>query len=198
MSLYNALFGVNPVTPVLKEILGLDGDGPKWPEGWNPYDQGYTKEGEKYVADCVAAKHWPTGRFRDIYIDRDDKGEPKIVLYTRNGGGNREEYFWVFDVLKKHPNYIRDWDDDFDCTYAYITFSVPEKYKELIGIMMTSDKAAPEKSPSDRFKELFEKMSKGADESDPEIRRAMEVGREIFGKLNKAIEGGESGKVIEV
>ena len=30
------------------------------------------------------------GRFRDAHIDRSEEGDPRIVIYTRNGGGNRE------------------------------------------------------------------------------------------------------------
>jgi hypothetical protein len=62
------------------------------------------------------------GRFRDCYLT--DAGE--IAVYTRNGGGNRDDYQDVFDALEKHPQYLRDEDDDFDCTYATIYFSVPD------------------------------------------------------------------------
>ena len=64
------------------------------------------------------------GRYRDCYLDGD-----KIVIYTRNGGGNRDEYDYIFEELSEHPNYISDEDDDFDCTYARIYFSFPEKFK---------------------------------------------------------------------
>ena len=60
------------------------------------------------------------GRYRDCYLD--EKGE-KIIVYTRNGGGNREYYEEVFDKLSSHTNYLCDYDDDFDCTYASIEFS---------------------------------------------------------------------------
>ena len=33
--------------------------------------------------------------------------------------------------LPKHPNYLRDQDDDFDSTYATIYFSIPPEMKEL-------------------------------------------------------------------
>ena len=111
MSLYNMLFGENPMSEQLKEILDLDGEN----------------------------KKWPTGRFRDIFLSEDGT---KIILYTRNGGGNRE--CWEEDtedgercdcpgcviscILPNHPNYIKDYDDDFDSTYAYIEFSVPEMW----------------------------------------------------------------------
>jgi hypothetical protein len=67
------------------------------------------------------------GRFRDCSINN---GE--ICIYTRNGGGNREEYDWVFDTLSDHPDYLRDEDDEFDSTYATIYFKFPEKYKDLL------------------------------------------------------------------
>lgn len=67
------------------------------------------------------------GRYRDCYFSKD--GE-RIIIFTRNGGGNRRNYQSVIDILKKHPNYITDYDDDFDETYASIEFSIPEEHKE--------------------------------------------------------------------
>lgn len=80
---------------------------------------------------------YPSGRFRDIFLNED---ATKILLYTRNGGGNRENYQYVFDALSKHPNYISDNDDYFDCTYATIEFSVPETHKEFVKEFMTGEK----------------------------------------------------------
>jgi hypothetical protein len=68
------------------------------------------------------------GRFRDAAIT--NEGET-IQVYTRTGGGNRSDYQEVFDKIKKHPNYVSDYDDEFDCTYAFIIFSVPDEYKEI-------------------------------------------------------------------
>jgi hypothetical protein len=68
---------------------------------------------------------WHSGRYRDCYLQ-----DGKIVLYTRNGGGNREDYFP--NEIRNHPNYVCDYDDDFDCTYAYIEFSIPKEYVEDI------------------------------------------------------------------
>lgn len=77
---------------------------------------------------------YSSGRFRDIYVNEDGT---KIILFTRNGGGNREEYQPIIDKLAEHPNYLTDYDDDYDCTYAYIEFSVPEKAQELCKGMAT-------------------------------------------------------------
>ena len=64
------------------------------------------------------------GRFRDCYLNGDE-----IAVYTRNGGGNRESYEEVFAELEEHENYLRDEDDEFDCTYATIYFSIPAQYE---------------------------------------------------------------------
>ena len=65
------------------------------------------------------------GRFRDCYLSEDKK---KIIVYTRCGGGNREDYQEMFDKMEQHPLYLTDYDDDFDTTYASIEFKLPEKY----------------------------------------------------------------------
>ena len=199
MSLYNALFGMNHATPILKAMLGLDGSGPPFPENWSPYEQGYTDEGRKYVHDCIAAKCWPTGRFRDIHLSTGDERSldrgPRIVLFTRNGGGNRESYFYVFDILRAHPNYLRDYDDDFDSTYASIEFSIPEKFRDAVAIMLDSS-ATYEGKPMDRFSELIQKLQGSTGENDPDVQRAVEVGKDIFGKMEQKFK--EGGGVIEV
>ena len=69
------------------------------------------------------------GRFRDVYVQ-----DGFIVVHTRNGAGNREDYFpdWVVD----HEWYSHDEDCDFDCTYADIYFKVPEdKMKTMVALL---------------------------------------------------------------
>lgn len=60
-------------------------------------------------------------RFRDSSVDFDNR---QIVIMTRTGGGNREEY--ANEKLTSHPCYLYDEDDDFDCTYAYYYFKLPD------------------------------------------------------------------------
>lgn len=93
------------------------------------------------------------GRFRDIYLNVEGT---EITVYTRCGGNNRTEYGRVFEIMKRHPNYITDWDDLYDDTYAYIKFSVPEKYKKLC------KKIAPKESPlnvSEKFEKQIKEMN---------------------------------------
>ena len=72
-------------------------------------------------------------RFRDVWVN-DDMTE--VTVHTRTGGGNREDYQEQNDALAAHPLYLRDADDDFDCTFADFTFRLPaeEKAKMLTEI----------------------------------------------------------------
>lgn len=155
MSLYNLLHGVNPIAPILLTVLGID-----QPDG-----------------------KFSSGRFRDIYLNEDGT---EIILYTRNGGGNREDYQEVFDnFAKNHPNYLSDEDDDFDCTYAYIKFSVPEKAKELIKGLVTGEKP---KTIAEKFEETIkgmENMSKEDFEKDERFKPIREMFEKIVEPDNK-------------
>lgn len=72
------------------------------------------------------------GRYRGCYLscgDGDDavaRGEMRIVVHTRNGGGNRRRHEHVSRALRAHPSYLTDYDDDFDCTYANYEFLIPD------------------------------------------------------------------------
>lgn len=181
MSLYNAIFGADKNSEILIRILNLEsGDAPIWPkneqgEDWYPYDDGRIPAGEKYIKDCISQNYWPVGRFRNININKDGT---KIILYTRNGGGNRESYFYVFDILKHHPNYITDYDDDFDSTYAYIEFSVPKEYQEEIRALSTGEEP---KKIGEAFQELFKNMELKKNTED--VSRALNVGKKILEKI---------------
>ena len=70
------------------------------------------------------------GRFRDAWVEKSADGEPVIAIYTRNGGGNREDYEDVIADLQDHPLYLRDADDDFDSTYATFYFRTPDELVE--------------------------------------------------------------------
>lgn len=111
MSLYNLINGVNQATFYILPMLG------KHP------------------------KEYP--RFRDCFIgavrnsDSEDQfGIPKketsdemvISVYTRVGGGNRDEYQDEIEEIQGMPTYIRDYDDDFDSTFATFVFGIPEKW----------------------------------------------------------------------
>lgn len=90
------------------------------------------------------------GRYRDIYVTED-----YIVVHTRNGGGNREDYEDVFEEMATHPLYSHDEDDDFDCTYANIYFRHPEEHKEIL-----KELAQGTVTPSERWQMLFDALNK--------------------------------------
>jgi len=85
------------------------------------------------------------GRYRDIYVTNSH-----IVVHTRNGGGNREDFEHVFEEMSEHPLYDYDEDDDFDCTYANIYFKHPPEYTELLKEM-----AEHTVTPSEKWQALL-------------------------------------------
>lgn len=136
--MYNLCFGVNRMAPLLLKVLGINQDDGRW----------------------------PAGRFRDIYLNEDGT---RILLYTRNGGGNRDCFEEGDDdcrctgcvitrILPQHPHYVRDYDDDFDCTYATIEFRVPPEYEAEMRALATG-KSPP--SVGEKFQALVEVLEKG-------------------------------------
>ena len=89
------------------------------------------------------------GRFRNVYME-----DGYIVVHTRNGGGNREDYEDVFDEMSEHPWYSHDADDDFDCTYANIYFKLPEDEKLMV--MLKGLEAG--ENPANQWSSLFAQM----------------------------------------
>jgi hypothetical protein len=86
------------------------------------------------------------GRYRDVYVEGD-----YIVVHTRCGGGNRDDYEDMFDAVSLHPWYSHDEDCDFDCTYADIYFKIPEdQTKTIVGLL---DKGIP---PTEMWNKTFE------------------------------------------
>lgn len=90
-------------------------------------------------------------RFRDIELI--EKGT-KIRVFTRLGGGNREDYKSEWEKIRKHELYIKDYDDSFDETYAYIEFNILDKYKETARKMFKEEPQSFE----DKFKKELEDM----------------------------------------
>ena len=177
MSLYNMLFGQNPAAGILTAALQLDGPAPDgfhdklqaFDDGWGEYDLS-SAEARTLLQEAKDAKYFPTGRFRDIFFERDESGKGNIILYTRNGGGNRDAYEWVFTLLEEHPLYLSDWDDDFDSTYAYIKFSAPKEIEEFFeGV-----EAGKFERVSERFQREIQEMEEG---KEPTAQLMQVIGR---------------------
>ena len=151
MSMYNLLFGQNEHSELILAMLHL------------------TKE--------------DVGRFRDVFINN---GE--IAIYTRNGGGNREH--WDFSPgasageechcpgciityrLPKHPNYLRDKDDNFDFTYATIYFSIPEPMRELAD-KLESGTFEPDARWAEKIEGLKNETADSLQDKYPELCKVM-------------------------
>ena len=95
------------------------------------------------------------GRFRDCYLQRDPVTQKlRIVVYTRNGGGNREYYAEVTEALRAHPEYSWDEEDEGDDTYTSYFFKVPESVKSVVDELARAgaDKCS---SGEERFQRLL-------------------------------------------
>lgn len=64
-------------------------------------------------------------RFRDAFMDEGD-----ILVLTRTGGGNREEYAEANAELETVETYVSNHDWEQDSTYAVWRFKVPVKWQE--------------------------------------------------------------------
>jgi len=71
----------------------------------------------------IGLKRHDVERFRDC--DASDDGS-EITVYTRTGGGNRDDY--PNTVLRHAPGWTRSEDDDFDSTYCTDYFAVPGRW----------------------------------------------------------------------
>ena len=116
------------------------------------------------------------GRYRDIYLNKDGT---EIVVYTRCGGGNREEYYYMFDKLSKHPCYVRDEDDDYDSTYCYLYFDVPKEHLKTTRALATGKD--PE-NVSEKFNSMLNNIDK---EKEQKLK-------DIAEKINSQIEEGKT------
>jgi len=152
---------------------------------------GSNKLGPFYLAILGLEKE-ETGRFRDCFLTKTDGGEDRIVIYTRNGGGNREDYEEVTAALRAHPQFVTDFDDDYDCTYASYVFKVPDHFAQAV-------RALAEKTPDQhidpgaRYQDLLAKMQAGKND-DPQVARALQVGQQILEPIIKALNGREEKK----
>lgn len=86
-------------------------------------------------------------RFRDCFINE----EKHILVYTRVGGNNRNDGYGE-EELYKSPYFVKTWDDDFDNTYGYYEFKVPEEWQEDF------DRILNQERPSDKYIEQMCKV----------------------------------------
>lgn len=125
------------------------------------------------------------GRYRDCFPN--DIGT-KIIVLTRCGGGNRSEYEIVFDTMRKHPQYLGDYDDPTDETYCYFEFQVPVLYLPQTRPISTGKRPLT-------VGEKMEQEMKLLDNNDPE---ALARAEKIAKSMQKQIDAQPNGSVIFV
>lgn len=74
-------------------------------------------------------------RFRDCFVNEDKQ----ILVFTRVGGGNRNCGYGE-EELYKDPNFVKTYDDDYDSTYGYYVFNVPEEWKDDFDRLLKGEK----------------------------------------------------------
>lgn len=114
-------------------------------------------------------------RFRDIEIIENGT---IIRVLTRTGGGNREDHQENWAKIKELPHYVQDYDDEFDETYAYIEFKVPEEHIERAKELNNKEP----KNIETKFKEEITGMDKEGTEA---REKAMKIANEIMDAITK-------------
>ena len=94
-------------------------------------------------------------RFRDCFLNKDGSA---IVIFTRTGGGNREEYAEQNDAMTRWPGYLSNHDDETDSTYAHFNFAVPEEIKDNVVTAIANGHGV---DIAERWKQAFAALEKG-------------------------------------
>lgn len=194
MSLYNAIFGTNPVADVLLATLGLtrsdvgrfrdafisDGtiavytrngggnrscvheENPEYGHETCKHDQVIEKEEfAEYEATQQEIEAHPEWKVYNIFIGSKrlvqlpTKVINKYYVCAHPDSIDCTCYGCCASYrLPAHPLYIRDQDDDFDCTYATFYFKFPEEYAEDLKKLDTGEVF----KPSQRWTDMLEKI----------------------------------------
>lgn len=144
MSLYNMINGVNPATFLILPMLGKHpSEYPRFRDCW----AGKTSKNEE------------VDKFGIPVIHNDPK--TKIIsIYTRVGGNNREDHQEEIDELRAMPEYVGDFDDDFDNTFATFEFNVPEKWVNDYNLIVENKTKEVSPEYQSEMKRVFPKLAK--------------------------------------
>jgi len=80
-------------------------------------------------------------RPRDAWLQDDGEHGLRIVVLTRCGGNNRLAHREMYERLEKHPGHLGDRDADFDNTYAFHDFKIPEANREEVDAFLKTARA---------------------------------------------------------
>lgn len=147
MSLYNVINGVNPATFFILPMLG-------------------EKHPDKYprFRDCFVGELSNSDGNDQFGIPLKKRDSSKTIsVYTRVGGGNRDDYENEINELRSHPNYIRDYDDDFDSTFATFLFSVPKEFETDYDLILSGELKKISEQYKSRLYAVFPKLKEQFD-----------------------------------
>ncbi len=134
MSLYNMMHGVSPATFFVLPMLG--------------------KHPDEYP------------RFRDCFISNEEhpQYDNHIHVYTRTGGGNRDDYEAEIEAMRALPEYVTDFDDSFDSTYASFVFRIPERWQADFARIVAGDVHGISPEYQAELRRVFPKLADKFDE----------------------------------
>jgi len=157
MSMYNLLFGQNPVSGIILATLGLtEGD-------CGRFRDAFISEGKIAVYTRLG------GGNRECYCETEKE--------HAEGGC----YGPVIECLQAHSQYLYDKDDDFDSTYATFWFRFPDKYNDLLQLLEGKDLFDPDK----RWKEKLEAVrNSSAEELKQQYPEVIEILDQISSVLH--------------
>lgn len=119
-------------------------------------------------------------RYRDVFLCDDGNN---VIVYTRIGGPNRNNYKQQIKNIKQHKQFITDYDDKHDNTYAYFKFKVLPEYIDTTKIMFDEEPLT--------VWELFERHLKRAqDPNSEEYKKDLEIAKQLMDAINNQPNGG--------
>jgi hypothetical protein len=134
-----------------------------------------------FVLGVLGLKPDDVPRFRDAWIEPDG---PKLVVYTRTGGGNREEYETENAAMGEVAWFLGDHDDDFDSTYAYFEYAVPEDFAETVRVMLEIGAGKVEK-PAEAWARCYAELASG--KLSERTAATVEALRPVFDQIAKEV-----------
>lgn len=170
MSLYRAIFGTNPFSATLLDMLGASESGvPRYRDCF------LNEEGSKIIIYTRTG-----GGNRDYYESeqccRDNYPE------DFEEGRKVPQGPWNSD-LRAIPGYLHDHDDDYDSTYAHFYYAVPEPFKAQVELLKNLGAVT---DPAARWQSVLDGL-KTRDVSNPEVQRAIAIGEKIMSEISKAV-----------
>lgn len=130
-----------------------------------------------FVLPLLGEKHpvdYP--RFRDCFSVVDGK-DREIHVLTRVGGSNRNQGYGE-EELQKHPNFLRDYDEEEDSTFATYVFSVPKEWEKDFSKIIEGKLSETSDKYQERVKKVYPKLKDKLDElfrkEDPRLRENVE------------------------